>query len=285
MKEINTPDKRFVDGNGRDVLGTVVTADWLNAVQGEIVGLITGFNAKVNGAVPNQMYRAIANALAEKANASIAITAGNGLTGGGDLSDDCAITLGTPSTITATSGNSVEDDSHSHAIDKASTNTPGIVQLNNTLTSTAADQALTAAMGKKLQDEKLGKSDRSNAVNSDDANKVATSKAVKTAYDKAVGAEEIANRKSEVAVLTGVIYDGDTLPLPAGYTDSQCKWLVSLRDDNASGARWDIDEGGSHNHFAYLIHADGARRVTAKMRLNGYPDRSIHVNYIVIGVK
>ncbi|RKV67059.1 MAG: hypothetical protein D8H97_38695, partial [Neisseria sp.] len=95
----------------------------------------------------------------------------------------------------------------------------------------------------------------------------------------------IANRKSEVAVLTGVIYDGDTLPLPAGYTERQCKWLVSLRDDNASGARWDIDEGGSHNHFAYLIHADGARRVTAKMRLNGYPDRGIHVNYIVIGVK
>ena len=128
-------------------------------------------------------------------------------------------------------------------------------------------------------------SDKSDAVNLDSTDRLATSKAVKTAYDKAVGAEEIANRKSEVAVLTGVIYDGDTLPLPAGYTERQCKWLVSLRDDNASGARWDIDEGGSHNHFAYLIHADGARRVTAKMRLNGYPDRGIHVNYIVIGVK
>ncbi|MRN39398.1 hypothetical protein GJU80_13175, partial [Neisseria brasiliensis] len=153
MKEINTPDKRFVDGNGRDVLGTVVTADWLNAVQGEIVGLITGLNAKVNGAVPNQMYRAIANALAEKANANTTITAGTGLTGGGNLSANRTITLGTPSTITATSGNTVAASSHSHAIDKASTTAAGIVQLNNTLTSSATNQALTAAMGKKLQDE------------------------------------------------------------------------------------------------------------------------------------
>ena len=142
-----------------------------------------------------------------------------------------------------------------------------------------------AGKGLKASTTQAGSAQLSSATNSDREDMAATPKAVKIAYDKAVGTEAIANRKSEVAVLTGVIYDGDTLPLPAGYTERQCKWLVSLRDDNASGARWDIDEGGSHNHFAYLIHADGARRVTAKMRLNGYPDRGIHVNYIVIGVK
>lgn len=41
----------------------------------------------------------------------------------------------------------------------ASTSTKGVVQLNNTLTSTATDQALTAAMGKKLNDDKLGKTE------------------------------------------------------------------------------------------------------------------------------
>lgn len=40
----------------------------------------------------------------------------------------------------------------------ASTSTSGTVQLNNTLTSTSTAQALTAAQGKKLQDEKLDKS-------------------------------------------------------------------------------------------------------------------------------
>ncbi len=41
----------------------------------------------------------------------------------------------------------------------ASTSTKGVVQLNNTLTSTSTDQALTANQGKKLQDEKLGKTE------------------------------------------------------------------------------------------------------------------------------
>jgi len=44
------------------------------------------------------------------------ITAGNGLTGGGDLSADRTITLGTPSTITATTSNSVTSTSHTHAL-------------------------------------------------------------------------------------------------------------------------------------------------------------------------
>ena len=39
-------------------------------------------------------------------------------------------------------------------IRSASTNQTGVVQLNDTLTSTATNQALTAAQGKKLQDEK-----------------------------------------------------------------------------------------------------------------------------------
>ena len=44
------------------------------------------------------------------------ITAGNGLTGGGDLSADRAIAMGTPSTITATTSNSVTSTSHTHAL-------------------------------------------------------------------------------------------------------------------------------------------------------------------------
>lgn len=85
------------------------------------------------------------------------ITAGNGLTGGGDLSANRSLTLGTPSQITATSSNSVTADSHSHAIDKASTTVAGIVQLNDSLTSTSNTQALTANQGKILQDTKANK--------------------------------------------------------------------------------------------------------------------------------
>lgn len=92
-----------------------------------------------------------------KAEKNRTITAGNGLTGGGDLSANRSLALGTPSTITATSTNSVTAESHSHVIDKASTTVAGIVQLNDTLISTSNTQALTANQGKKLQEEKLAK--------------------------------------------------------------------------------------------------------------------------------
>jgi hypothetical protein len=44
-------------------------------------------------------------------------TAGNGLEGGGDLSANRTMTLGTPSSLTATSTNAVTSTSHTHAID------------------------------------------------------------------------------------------------------------------------------------------------------------------------
>lgn len=91
--------------------------------------------------------------LANKADKSTQISAGNGLTGGGALSENRTFALGTPSSITATSANSVSASSHSHAIDKASTSVAGIVKLNNSLTSTATNEALTALQGKNLAEQ------------------------------------------------------------------------------------------------------------------------------------
>lgn len=44
------------------------------------------------------------------------ITAGNGLSGGGDLSADVTLTLGTPSTLTTGTSNAVTATSHTHAV-------------------------------------------------------------------------------------------------------------------------------------------------------------------------
>lgn len=93
------------------------------------------------------------SAISNKADKTTTLTAGNGLTGGGALSENRTFALGTPSSITATSTNSVSATSHSHAIDKASTTTAGIVKLNNTLTSTATNEALTALQGKTLAEQ------------------------------------------------------------------------------------------------------------------------------------
>jgi hypothetical protein len=60
------------------------------------------------------------------------ITAGNGLTGGGTLSANRTLTLGTPSNITLSSTNSVTSSSHTHAI------TTTTVGLANTIVATDA---------------------------------------------------------------------------------------------------------------------------------------------------
>ena len=86
------------------------------------------------------------------ANKATSITAGNGLTGGGDLSASRSLALGTPGQITDASTNAVQTTSHTHEIDHASTTQRGIVRLVDNLTSTAIDHALTAAQGKALND-------------------------------------------------------------------------------------------------------------------------------------
>ena len=151
-----------------------------------------------------------------------------------------------PKTITANSINRVDDEGHSHAIDEATTSQRGIVQLTNDTGLDSDKLALTAKAGKKLaqyiaeiqlalagfikNDKKsssvtsisedtvatskavktaydlaanaIPNSKKSNAVNSPSADTVATSEAVKTAYDKAVAAEALASTKYTAQIAT-----------------------------------------------------------------------------------
>ena len=92
-----------------------------------------------------------------KADKTTQIIAGNGITGGGDLSANHTLALGTPGKITATTTNSVSETSHTHEIDNASTAVPGVVKLNNTLSSTSNAEALTANQGRLLNNAKADK--------------------------------------------------------------------------------------------------------------------------------
>ncbi|HHE9997633.1 TPA: phage tail protein [Haemophilus influenzae] len=111
-----------------------------------------------------------------------------------------------PKTITATTQNGFDESGHSHEINKASTLQQGIVQLTNDTGLESESLALTAKAGKKLAQQTaqlqlnvsqnyIQNSKKSSAVNSESEDNVATSKAVKTAYDKGVEAEELANKK------------------------------------------------------------------------------------------
>ena len=82
------------------------------------------------------------------------ISAGAGLTGGGDLSADRRITLATPSTLSGSTANWAGNGTvgHTHELAQATATLAGVVKLMNTLNSTATDAALSAAQGKALND-------------------------------------------------------------------------------------------------------------------------------------
>ena len=112
----------------------------------------------------------------------------------------------TPKTITATTQNGFNESGHSHQIAKASTTQQGIVQLTNDTGLESESLALTAKAGKKLAQQTtqlqlnvsqnyIQNSKKSSAVNSESEDNVATSKAAKTAYDKAVEAKTTADGK------------------------------------------------------------------------------------------
>jgi hypothetical protein len=92
----------------------------------------------------------------DKADKTTAISAGNGLTGGGDLSANRTVTLGTPSTLTGSTTNSVTADSHTHAItvtkaDVGLSNVDNTSDLNKPISS-----ATQTALNLKVDNSALG---------------------------------------------------------------------------------------------------------------------------------
>ena len=93
---------------------------------------------------------------------------------------------------------------------------------------------------------------------------------------------------SGVSILTGTVANGETIPLPSGYTQEQCKWMVSIADDNPANLIWDIKESGAHMHYKFVCRADSNRVVTAQA-IHGYNENLQYTNaianYMIIGFK
>lgn len=250
------------------------------------------FNALANRTLwlKNQLAAAVQSIGANKSAADAAfalkattLTAGSGLTGGGTLGGNRVLSMGKPSKITATSTDEAVSDTHSHSIDKASTSVAGIVMLVNALNSTATDCALTAAQGKALADA-LGNDANFARTIADELAKKADKATTLAAYGLG----------DAIAVLTGTIADGGTIPLPAGFSEAQCKFMVSTSRDNPADIPWDIDESGRHVHYSYECTLNG-RVVSCKAWLNknrttmGNAHLEITVpgraNYLVIAYK
>jgi hypothetical protein len=82
----------------------------------------------------------------------------------------------------------------------------------------------------------------------------------------------------DISIIQGTIEDGEKLPLPNGYTESQCSWVVSPRQVATTGRTDGYDDGKG-----IRFYADNDRNVIA--RFDGLGEVSGTANFIVIGVK
>lgn len=115
------------------------------------------------------------------------------------------------------------------------------------------------------------------------ATKLATARAINGVnFD---GTENI-TIPSGVSILTGVVSDGATIPLPSGYTEEQCKWLISLQKATTTGH---ISNNQGSDLWFQECYTTG-RVVTAKVRMYNTSQSqpawaSASANYMIIGIK
>lgn len=89
---------------------------------------------------------------ASATNCSRSIVAGNGLSGGGDLTANRTLTLGTPGTVTAATGNTVSASSHTHNLDVNSLPLLGVGQTwQNVTSSRSPSSTYTNNTGRPIQ--------------------------------------------------------------------------------------------------------------------------------------
>lgn len=103
----------------------------------------------------------------------------------------------------------------------------------------------------------------------------------------ATGADAVNTILGNISILSGTISNGGTIPLPSGYTEGQCKWIVSVDNSNSNSTAWDWQEGVSSNHIYHRCYTTG-RIVTATTTVlneTGNITYDATANYIIIGYK
>ena len=189
----------------------------------------------------------------------------------------------TPKTITANSANGFDNTGHSHVIDKASTTKAGIVQLTSDTGLESENLGLTAKAGKVLAqgiaalrlalNNYIPNSKKSSAVNSNSTDTVATSAAVKTAYDKGVEAKQAADgaqRTAEAANRNAnnrVAKSGDTMTGNLVIDSQSNAWSgIALKNKQNKYLVYEVTPD-SESYFGSMIYRDGAGRNINHLRL------------------
>ena len=73
---------------------------------------------------------------------------------------------------------------------------------------------------------------------------------------------------SDISVTSGIINHGETLPIPSGFTENECTWLLSMNQSNVEGWLWDIKENGAYNYINLECRREG-RKVHVGTKFKG----------------
>ena len=143
-----------------------------------------------------------------------------------------------PKKITSSTTNGFDESGHTHEIEKADTTKAGIVQLTDDTGLDSDKLGLSARAGKKLAQlistvqlalgNYIPNSKKSNSVTSNSNDNVATSSAVKTAYDKGVEAKTAADNAQRTA------NDGVNKANAAQTSANQAKSAADNANNNAN---------------------------------------------------
>ncbi|PSU24481.1 hypothetical protein CTM97_00615 [Photobacterium phosphoreum] len=92
----------------------------------------------------------------------------------------------------------------------------------------------------------------------------------------------------QTATLSGTIWHGGTIPVPAGFSRSQCHYIVSL-NDSGTGA-WDVDEGGTYPQYRTRCSVNQSTGAVTALRDvvfdgRGNVETGCMANYMVIATR
>lgn len=73
----------------------------------------------------------------------------------------------------------------------------------------------------------------------------------------------------DISVTSGTVSHGQMLPIPTGFTEDECTWLLSINHSNINRIYMDINESGSKNMFDIQCWREG-RKVHAGMLCRGF---------------
>lgn len=206
----------------------------------------------------------------------------------------------TPQKITSSTTNGFDESGHSHEIEKADTTKAGIVQLTDDTGLDSNKLGLSARAGKKLAQlistvqlalgNYIQNNKKSNSVTSNSNDNVATSSAVKTAYDKGVEAKSAADNAQRTA--NDGVSKANNAQRSADNANTNANGRVSKNGDaidgdlriNGQNGSWSkLQLGSKKGVWELEVHPDSHTSVNRRFNMKYNGDSIVYLSFPTIG--